>query len=504
MPRAIYILLLSLLHSFVIPAPADLNDQEFSRQGPELLLHLKANEDDRRTLKQHLMNLGSDKFLDRQKAEQTLFQTAIIPIDLLIEAEQSTNAERNSSIRRLREHMLLQLDEPLARAFAEIRKERMPGWTAEVLLAMRYCQNNNTYYVAELCLATTTTEADREILKQAITSTWRYERQLAAATLLQHNVSAHTDLAAMLLSDPDTETRLYVANLFIEAGDARGLTALASLMGDGNDEQRLYAGALLKRIAGESAPSENSASAWQRWIQTAGSGTLKKSLSDPSTIISNPDIAAEFEFTQPPINRVNNQPAKAQNLRTLGNILLLHGEYDPKGDSGEGYHFSAELPEMPIGQAYTVELEIKPAETKDTSMMICQVGGGDSWAGIMLDEQGQLGFGLLSARSSIRMSFGQKIIPDAWNHVSFSVDLKNKNILSKLNLHPTRNAGINRIQMPDPAGEPGQHQSLRFSPMRHASTPFQGQIRSLRIFRRALDRDELDELHEKVAADPSP
>ena len=172
--------------------------------------------DQRATLAQQIEQLGADKFRDRQAAERALFTQSIVPVDLLEKAEAADNPERAIAVRRLRDHMLLNIEESMNRAFGEIRKERMTGWVDEVLYAMRYCRNNETYYLAELCLSTTTQESDHALLITALESEFRFERQLAAATLIKSEHAKRFDLVAPVMQSAQPEVKLYLANLFLK------------------------------------------------------------------------------------------------------------------------------------------------------------------------------------------------------------------------------------------------------------------------------------------------
>jgi len=480
---------------------ADLARHEFSRIGPEFLLSLKVDGTKRTEFAKYIENLGSDDFKKRQAAERSMFAAHIVPMDMLVNAEAAGNTQQKVSIHRYREHMLLQLEEPITRAFGEIRKERMPGWVEDVLYAMRYCRNDETYYVGELCLTTTVTDKDTPTLIAALKSNWHYERQLAASLLLKVPSAERLNLVAPLLEDPDQDTALHVAGLYLETGDVRGFKPMIEFLQTGTGDQRLYVQTVLKRLANEAAPDLKTTSDWRTWAAKYGQAALDAHKKDGKDVTVEADLAADFVFRKVSINRIDGRAATHRNVIPTHGLLKFSGTHGPANAMDETLHFTSDLNNLIPGKGLTLEVVFLPEndQEKGSSMSLCKLAG-DAEMGTSIGKDGAIVYSFITHKTSTRLILGQRITPGKWNRLSVAVSPENSMLITKLNQGPVRQTGFDRhIEKVEDLFTRGNIR-LSFDKSRINARGFQGDIRSLKVYRRAFSGDELDHRHDQDLA----
>ncbi|MFT7514735.1 MAG: hypothetical protein ACI9QL_003960, partial [Candidatus Omnitrophota bacterium] len=312
--------------------------------------------------------LNSEVFSDRQFAQRELLDMKIVPIDQLEAAATSTDPEVRNFGRRLKKHVLINLEDPIIRAFGEIRKERMTGWTLQILQALPYCHTVDMFYQAELALSTTISDSDLALFKEGLNSDKPQVRRMSVLCL--HRMMGAEALPELTpaLTDKDDGVRLAAAQVLDMCLDIRCLDLMVGLLTSLDRDIRGDAITFLRQLALKSfgyfinASAEENREAigsWGAWAQTEGRGTLAAVYKDPDAPRLDPDLLADFTFAADVLNRVDTKRATVRNLPFKDQALYFNGLFGYEDSEDDSYYFGWNLPEW-NGKALTITLEFKP------------------------------------------------------------------------------------------------------------------------------------------------
>jgi len=238
------------------------------------------NEHDRQKTQALIDLLGDDDFAVREQATDDLVVLGTVAVPLLQKAMKDIDVE----VARRAERCLAQIDQGpnpgvSATAIRLVSLRKPAGATAALLAYLPFAEEGPGIDEVEEALAALALPDDKpdRVLVQALRDKLALRRQAAAAALCRAAGDRPVPEVGVLLKDPDPGVRLRVAVALTEHKDRAAVPALIGLLGDLPADRLWQAEELLRRLAGEKAPTvalgttadsrRSCRDAWAAWWQ---------------------------------------------------------------------------------------------------------------------------------------------------------------------------------------------------------------------------------------------
>jgi hypothetical protein len=247
-------------------------------------------EANQKELENLLQELGSDRFVAREKAHAALLAHGLNALPVLRQAENSTNVELRRQAEGLREELeaRLQADHPVQMATVRLLGVRRPAAAVEVLLAyLPFAPDDDIADEVRNALAAVAKgarETDPALLG-ALADKSPARRASAAEVLCRAGVK--DPRVNHLLKDDDPAVRLRVGRALLGQKDRDAVPVLIELLGQLPVDQLWQVQDLLTQLAGEKAPAVSLGAdadsgrrcrdAWRAWwARNAGTADLAR------------------------------------------------------------------------------------------------------------------------------------------------------------------------------------------------------------------------------------
>jgi outer membrane protein assembly factor BamB len=209
-------------------------------------------------LERLLAQLGSEKFVVREKAHAALLAQGLNALPVLRQAEHASDVELKKQAEGLREELetRLKADEPIQLATVRLLGVRKPVEATAALLAyLPFAPDENVADEVRNALAAVNRRAKETdpALWQALSDKSPARRGAAAETLCR--AGAKDPRVADLLKDDDPAVRLRVGQALLRQKDVAAVPVLIELLGRLPADQLWQTQDLLTQLAGESSPA---------------------------------------------------------------------------------------------------------------------------------------------------------------------------------------------------------------------------------------------------------
>lgn len=490
-PRTVLVLLL-------LPACAFAQAPEHRRYLPhQFLRQLNLDEERRENARMLIGYLNAESFSDRQFAQRELLDMKIVPINLLEAAAESRDPEVRNFGRRLKHHILINLEDPIIRALGEIRKERMTGWTSQILQALPYCHSPDMFYQAELALSTTLIESDSAVFKEGLKSARPRVRRMSVLCLHRLQGAEALPMIEPVMRDEHEGVRLAAAQVLDRCRDLRCLDIMVGLLASEDRDVRGDAITFLRQLALRSfgyfinaSGEENRASIekWTAWAKTEGHRTLISVYRNPDTPRMDPALLAAFTFDGDVLNRVDTKRAVARNLPYRDKSLYFNGIYGFEHSADDSYYFGWNMPEW-NRKALTITLEMKPETFAPnrlrTPYTFFVFGTRTRWFGARRNHAGKLEITFNNQRRVIEVD--RSLEAGRWHKLSVALDLEKQLMRVCLNDQVSK---LVRLQPHLILQQTVGDDRLTFTNYADSSV-FRGWVHGVKVYSRALSDAEL-------------
>jgi hypothetical protein len=265
------------------------------------------DESARQALERCIVEMGSDRFADREQATQRIKARGQVALPYLRRAHESPDLE----IVRRAEACIEAIEHgpgpALPRAALRwLAARKCPGSAATILAYLAGTEDESIEDEAIKALVTLRdADSAERICGQAIASSVRMQRAAAAAVLGRSRDPAIRHLAREMLADPEAIVRFHAAAALLAARDCSALPTLAGLVSSGQLALALRSEELLERIAGQSSPEvsltldgpdarRRAGEAWLAWWEHRGQGIDLTDWDNPTRLLGY-TIVAEID-----------------------------------------------------------------------------------------------------------------------------------------------------------------------------------------------------------------
>jgi hypothetical protein len=226
--------------------------------------------------------LGSDSYVEREKATRRLTALGGVARASLERASRSTDPEiarRAGALLARYDAAASRAEDALLAALRELARRKTPGAVAPLLDASPLWERPDLRRAATAALAASARPTDAAALRRALASPNPYLRTAGVAACDGALGQAAGEELGRLLNDKDEGVRLASALALLDRGDRRSLPALALLLDSGDLAVRNRAGRVLRAVAGQDidfvahappAARARAAAEWQRWARERG------------------------------------------------------------------------------------------------------------------------------------------------------------------------------------------------------------------------------------------
>ncbi len=268
----------------IVAIQADLRQQGItpSKEGlRQYLRQITRSNPDPSVVQEWIVQLGSERFSEREAAEESLMNLPEIPIELLQEASQSSDREQAYRAKRILRNAIPKRKQTVAKAFRAIELLKLSGLTQEVIQTVRLLPDENLLASVEPVLLATVVAEDLPQLESLI------DDNPALRTIAIHALSADglaevdgvRERLDALWDDGSPADRLAATESLLARGNRDALDRFVMLLQSNDVEVRIQALRRLWRATGKrlafdpSGPSERrleQIAAWRAWVDESG------------------------------------------------------------------------------------------------------------------------------------------------------------------------------------------------------------------------------------------